>query len=71
MDDQSERATQRIGPVVGIFHLDGRRDRLRALIDEMLVTTLALRTRGIEPSQKEDREARVIVKRIIEQTFRG
>ena len=55
--------------VVGVSPLNGRRARLRALIDEMTATTRALRSRGIEPGQKEDREALVIVNRMIERAY--
>lgn len=46
-----------------------RRARLDALIADMAATTNALRARGIEPSQKEDREAAQIVKRITERAY--
>ena len=48
-----------------------RRRRLDALIAEMTETTNSLRARGIEPGQREDREAVQIVKRITEQAYQA
>lgn len=46
-----------------------RRKRLDALIADMMATTKAMRARGIEPAQREDREATEIVKRITERAY--
>lgn len=45
------------------------RERLSSLIAEMTATTLALRAHGVEPGQREDREAYETIKRIIERAY--
>lgn len=48
---------------------DTLRHRLSALIAEMTVATRILKEHGIDPNQKEDREAGEVLKRIVEKAY--
>jgi len=45
------------------------RRQIVAIMDHMTELTLALHKRGIDPNQREDREAKEVVKRIIERAY--
>lgn len=45
------------------------RRQITVIMDEMTVLTIALQKHGIDPNQREDREAKVVVKRIIERAY--